>query len=115
MLFVKLCRLSAKESRGKQKDKGNYEYKEGLASRNSIESVHISLTEKPEYVVKKMRYNSRKKRIAAGSGTSVVDVNRLLKQFEMMQQMTKQMSKGKMPAMFGGKKMKGGKKGFFGF
>ena len=59
--------------------------------------------------------NSRKKRIAAGSGTSVVDVNRLLKQFEMMQQMTKQMSKGKMPAMFGGKKMKSGKKGFFGF
>ena len=59
--------------------------------------------------------NSRKKRIAAGSGTSVVDVNRLLMQFEMMQQMTKQMSKGKMPAMFGGKKMKGGKKGFFGF
>jgi len=59
--------------------------------------------------------NSRKKRIAAGSGTSVVDVNRLLKQFEMMQQMTKQMSKGKMPAMFGGKKMKGVKKGFFGF
>lgn len=58
--------------------------------------------------------NSRKKRIAAGSGTSVVDVNRLLKQFEMMQQMTKQMSKGRMPAMFGGKGKKG-KRGFFGF
>ena len=36
--------------------------------------------------------NSRKKRIAAGSGTQVVDINRLLKQFEMMQQMTKQFS-----------------------
>ena len=36
--------------------------------------------------------SSRKKRIAAGSGTQVVDVNRLLKQFEMMQQMTKQFS-----------------------
>ena len=36
--------------------------------------------------------SSRKKRIAAGSGTSVVDVNRLLKQFEAMQQMTKQFS-----------------------
>jgi signal recognition particle subunit SRP54 len=34
--------------------------------------------------------SSRKKRIAAGSGTQVVDVNRLLKQFDMMQQMTKQ-------------------------
>ena len=51
--------------------------------------------------------NSRKKRIAAGSGTAVVDINRLLKQFQAMQAMTKQMSKGKMPAMFGGKRKKG--------
>lgn len=36
--------------------------------------------------------SSRKKRIAAGSGTQVVDINRLLKQFEMMQQMSKQFS-----------------------
>ena len=43
---------------------------------------------------------SRKKRIAAGCGQEVVDVNRLLKQFEQMQQMIKQMSKG---GMFGGK------------
>ena len=45
---------------------------------------------------------SRKKRIAAGSGTSVMEVNRLLKQFEeskkMMKQMTGKMGKkGKMP------------------
>ena len=37
---------------------------------------------------------SRKRRIAAGCGLQVVDVNRLLKQFEMMQQLTKQFSKG---------------------
>jgi signal recognition particle subunit SRP54 len=36
--------------------------------------------------------SSRKKRIAAGSGTSVVEINRLLKQYEMMQQMAKQMA-----------------------
>ena len=36
--------------------------------------------------------SSRKKRVAAGSGTSVVDVNRLLKQFDAMQQMMKQFS-----------------------
>ena len=36
--------------------------------------------------------SSRKKRIAAGSGTQVVDVNRLLKQFEAMQQLTKQLN-----------------------
>jgi len=41
--------------------------------------------------------SSRKKRIAAGSGTQVVDVNRLLKQFEMLQSLTKQFSGGKMP------------------
>jgi signal recognition particle subunit SRP54 len=34
---------------------------------------------------------SRKKRIARGSGTSVADVNRLLKQFQQMQKMMKQM------------------------
>ena len=45
---------------------------------------------------------SRKRRIAAGCGLEVVDVNRLLKQFEMMQQLTKQLSKGKMPKGLGG-------------
>jgi signal recognition particle subunit SRP54 len=54
--------------------------------------------------------SSRKKRIARGSGTQVVDVNRLLKQYEQMQVLAKQM---------GGKNMKklmrrGGKKGFMG-
>ena len=43
--------------------------------------------------------NSRKKRIAAGSGTQVVDINRLLKQFDMMQQMTKQFSGKQMKRM----------------
>ena len=58
---------------------------------------------------------SRKKRIAAGCGLKVEDVNRLLKSFEQMQKMIKQFSS---PAM--GKKMKrmgrmGGFKGFPGF
>ena len=44
---------------------------------------------------------SRKKRIAAGCGLEVVDVNRLLKQLDMMQQLTKQMTKGRMPGMGG--------------
>ena len=55
---------------------------------------------------------SRKKRIAAGCGLEVVDVNRLLKQFDMMQQLTKQMSKGRMPGMMG--KGMGGKMHGFG-
>ncbi len=45
---------------------------------------------------------SRKKRIAAGCGLDVSDVNRLLKQYEMMLQLTKQFSKGKMPKGMGG-------------
>ena len=45
---------------------------------------------------------SRKKRIAAGCGLQVSDVNRLLKQFDMMQQLTRQMAKGRGPAMKGG-------------
>ena len=45
---------------------------------------------------------SRKRRIAAGCGLEVVDVNRLLKQFDMMQQLTRQMAKGRGAAMKGG-------------
>lgn len=39
---------------------------------------------------------SRRKRIAEGSGNSVVDVNRLMKQFNMMQKMIKKFSRGQM-------------------
>lgn len=42
---------------------------------------------------------SRKKRIAAGSGMQVQDVNRLLKQFMQMQKMMKKMQKGGMKQM----------------
>ena len=48
---------------------------------------------------------SRKKRIAAGSGMKVEDVNRLVKQFEQMQKMMKQFNgkmKGRKRKMFGG-------------
>ena len=41
---------------------------------------------------------SRKQRIAAGSGTQVSDVNRLLKQFDQMKSMMKMFSGGKMPS-----------------
>lgn len=54
---------------------------------------------------------SRRRRIAAGSGTQVQDVNRLLKQHLQMQKMMKKMSKGGMARMLrglqGGKGMQG--------
>ena len=39
--------------------------------------------------------SSRKKRIAAGSGTSVQEINQLLKQFEQTKQLMKQFKNGK--------------------
>ena len=42
---------------------------------------------------------SRKRRIAAGSGTQVQDVNRLLKQFDQMQKVMKRMGKGGLQRM----------------
>jgi len=53
--------------------------------------------------------SSRKKRIAAGSGTQVVEINRLLKQFELMQTLAKQFSGGKMPRSM--RKLMGKKRG----
>jgi len=61
-----------------------------------MEAIILSMTP-AEREDPKLLNSSRKKRIAAGSGTQVVDVNRLLKQFEMLQAMTKQFSGGKMP------------------
>ena len=57
--------------------------------------------------------SSRKRRIAAGAGVQVVDINRLLKQFEMIQDMTKQFSGGKMNRNMKKLMAKGGKGGGF--
>ena len=47
--------------------------------------------------------SSRKKRIARGSGTTVQEVNQLLRQFRQMQQLMKQLRKGRFPSnLFGG-------------
>jgi signal recognition particle subunit SRP54 len=61
--------------------------------------------------------DSRKRRIAKGSGTSVQEVGRLLKQFEQMQKMMKQFAGAPGMGMLGkGKKgKKGGKKPGFRF
>jgi len=59
----------------------------------------------------KLINGSRRKRIAAGSGTSVQEVNRLLKQFTMMSKMMKKAGKmgkgGRMPAGMAGMGMGG--------
>ncbi len=59
-----------------------------------IAAIILSMT--PEERAKPERINpSRKRRIAAGSGMKVEDVNRLLKQHEQMKQLFKQSKKGK--------------------
>ena len=76
-----------------------------------MEAIILSMTP-AEREDPKLLNSSRKKRIAAGSGTQVVDINRLLKQFDMLQAMTKQFSGGKLPKNL--RKMMG-KKGRGGF
>ncbi|EGF48976.1 signal recognition particle protein [Lacticaseibacillus rhamnosus MTCC 5462] len=44
---------------------------------------------------------SRRRRIAAGSGRPVVEVNRMIKQFNQSKQMMNQMSKGNMKGLDG--------------
>ena len=66
---------------------------------SKTEAIILSMTPK-ERENPSLLNSSRKKRIAAGSGTTVVEINRLLKQYEAMQQMAKSLSKGRMPGMF---------------
>ncbi len=75
---------------------------------NKIESIIFSMT-KQERQNPKILNGSRRLRIAKGSGSSIQDVNRLIKQFEDMQKMMKQMSNGKMkmPKLPGGFQMPG--------
>jgi len=60
---------------------------------------------------------SRRKRIAAGSGTTVQDVNNLIRQYDQSAKLMKHMTKGglKMPKGFPGGKLGGGLGGFGGF
>lgn len=57
-----------------------------------VEAVINSMTKK-ERTNPKVLNGSRRKRIARGSGTSIQDVNRLIKQFEDMQRMMGQMAR----------------------
>ena len=67
---------------------------------NRQEAIILSMTPK-ERENPRVLDASRKKRVAAGCGLEVADVNRLLKQYEMMLQLTKSLSKGKMPLGLG--------------
>ncbi len=64
----------------------------------SIEAIIFSMTPQ-ERENPAILNGSRRKRIADGSGTTVADVNKLLKQFEDTKKMMKMVSSGNMPQM----------------
>ncbi len=69
---------------------------ETIISQN--EAIILSMTKK-ERENPKIIDGSRRKRIANGSGTDVANINKLLKQFKMMSDMMKKMSKGNLKGM----------------
>ncbi len=87
----------------------NAEIDEGALARTEaiIKSMTKKEREKPDIL-----NASRRRRIAAGSGTDVSDVNRLVNQYEQMKKMFKQMNNKGFGKRMGGMKMPGGFKGF---
>ena len=74
-----------------------------------LEAIILSMT-KQERQNHEIINGSRRRRIAHGSGTTVEDVNRLLKQFVEMRKMMKQLMKmgpGALGGLFGGQGMGG--------
>ena len=65
-----------------------------------IEAIILSMTPK-ERQRPEILNQSRKMRIAKGSGTSIQEVNRLVKQFDQTRKMMKMMTGSKMKAMMG--------------
>ena len=68
------------------------------------EAIILSMT-RDERLHPELINGSRRKRIANGSGTSVEEVNKLLKQFEQMKKMMKQLTGMGKRRMFGGMKL----------
>jgi signal recognition particle subunit SRP54 len=71
---------------------------------DKIEAIILSMT-KEERLKPEIINGSRRKRIANGSGTSVEDINRLLKQFDQMRKMMKQLSGKGARRLMGGMKL----------
>ncbi|MDQ8733388.1 signal recognition particle protein [Paenibacillus sp. LHD-38] len=93
---------------GMNKMKGMKDMKVDEKQIGRVEAIVRSMT-KEEKQKPELLNHSRRKRVAAGSGTTIVEVNRLIKQFDDMKKMMKQFS-----SMMGPKGPKGGKKGLKG-
>jgi signal recognition particle subunit SRP54 len=76
---------------GANKIKGIENAKVDESQMGRVEAIIYSMTTQEKTTPEIINAN-RRKRIAKGSGTTIQDVNRLLKQFEDMKKMMKQMS-----------------------
>jgi len=88
---------------GMNKMAGDVDLSDAEADLKRIEAIIQSMTMRERRNPKIIKA-SRKRRIAAGAGTTVQDVNSLLKQFKQMQRMMKQLKGGRgrnLAAMFG--------------
>lgn len=72
-----------------------------------VEAIILSMTKKERLSPDLMKNVSRKQRVARGAGVDISEVNRIVKQFDQMKKMMKQL-----PGMMGGGKRGGG--GLFG-
>lgn len=73
-----------------------------------VEAIILSMTNKERTSPDLMKNASRKQRVARGAGVDISEVNRIVKQFDQMKKMMKQL-----PGMMGGGKKKGGLFGKF--
>ena len=80
--------------------KGNMDVDESAMDR--VEAIILSMT-KEERANPSVLNPSRKQRIAKGAGVDISEVNRIVKQFDQMKKMMKQL-----PGMMGGRKRRGG-------
>ncbi|MCP4640488.1 MAG: signal recognition particle protein [bacterium] len=101
-LMQKIPGMSKMMGQGMEFDEDELKYTEAI-----IYSMTVKERHNPKII-----NGSRRRRIADGSGTSVQDVNRLLKEFQQTKKMVKQMMKGKGPK---GRKARQGGLGLPGF
>jgi signal recognition particle subunit SRP54 len=78
---------------GMNKVKGMGDLKVDEKALNRVEAIVKSMTKAEKQNPELLKMAGRKKRIAKGSGTSLQEVNRFIKQFEEMRKMMKQFTK----------------------
>jgi signal recognition particle subunit SRP54 len=84
---------------GRLRSQFNFNDQEAQERMKRVEAIILSMTaqERQHANPAKFLNGSRKRRIADGSGTTVQEVNQLMRQFRDMKKMLKDIQRGKMP------------------